>query len=84
MKETHEKLIPGCRVMVAREHLRNTGQYTGPEAPTHIGPFARGKLVVWDDKYLPSTRLAKVLWDNGKVTRVNPGCLWPCEVPEPS
>lgn len=82
MTGVHEKLKPGCRVMLRREFLRNTGQFTGPDAPTWRGPFARGQLACFDDKYLPGT--AKVLWDDGKVTRVKSANLWPCGIPEPA
>ena len=34
----------GQRVMYAAGWLRNTGQFTGPEPPTCMGPFARGEI----------------------------------------
>lgn len=37
--------VTGDRVRFRADFLRNTGQYVGPEAPTHVGPFARGEVV---------------------------------------
>ena len=78
------KLIEGARVKLSADHLRNTGQFFGEIAPTSRGPFARGKLVRFDDAYIPGTRLAWVLWDDGRLLRVRPKVLWPCDVTEPA
>lgn len=81
---TVDKLIPGARVKICARHLRNTGQFYGPDAPTHAGPWARGEITHMDAEYLPGTILATVEWDNGKTLRVLPSNLWPCGTPEPA
>jgi hypothetical protein len=61
----------GTRVRFNVDHLRSTGQYTGPEAPAHYGPFARGIVTraTDEDKPLP---LVSVTWEDGKTTSVLP------------
>lgn len=61
---------PGERVRFNVAFLRSTGQYTGDEAPTHWGPFARG-VVLNTEPLGPETVLAIVRWDDGETTRVN-------------
>ncbi len=78
-----KRLQPGTRVMIAREHLRNTGQYTGPPAPCHTGPFAKGEIVTIDDTYLgKGTVVANVKWDDGQTRHILPCNLHPVGIPE--
>ena len=58
----------GARVMYCAAHLRSTGQYTGPEAPTSFGPFARGRLVEGGATLggLDPVRFAVVRWEDGE------------------
>lgn len=58
----------GTRVRFKVDFLRSTGQYTGPSAPIHYGPFARGR-VVGNLPNLP--HILEVEWENGEKTRVN-------------
>jgi hypothetical protein len=57
----------GDRVRFTVGFLRSTGQYSGPEAPTSFGPFARGRVIA-DVEKMPDFRLVK--WDNGRETPV--------------
>lgn len=62
----------GARVMYAKGFLRSTGQYTGPVAPCHYGPFARGTslgpaIAVGLPEHLT------VRWDDGYVQHVHQG-----------
>lgn len=63
----------GERVQFHAPFLRSTGQYTGPAAPTSVGPFARGVLVD-----LPGDWLALVRWDDGTEGRCHRGNLEAC------
>jgi hypothetical protein len=67
----------GTRVAFAREFLRNTGQFTGQDAPTHVGPFARGivKAVV----SFGARKLVMVHWDDGHAGNVLDCNLWPVD-----
>lgn len=59
----------GTRVRYSRDWLRNTGQFTGPEAPTSWGPFARG--TVWRIIGPVGNHVAvRVQWENGEHTSV--------------
>jgi hypothetical protein len=64
-------LAIGDKVAYARGFLRSTGQYTGPEAPTHYGPFARGVVTGLQElKGCNGHALVGVLWADGANTRV--------------
>lgn len=78
------KLVQGARVQISSAHLRQTGQFYGDPAPTHIGPFARGEILAMDDNYLPGANVALVLWDNGREMHALLSNLWPCDVTEPA
>lgn len=54
---------PGDRVRISTAHLRSTGQFTGPEAPTNVGPFARGKVV--SGRPFADGVLVMVEWEDG-------------------
>ena len=62
-------LAAGDRVRFARAFLRSTGQVTGPEEPTSIGPFARGAVVGGID-LRGGRKLLTVRWDDGEVSAV--------------
>jgi hypothetical protein len=69
MRKTHTFAI-GDKVAFARGFLQSTGQFTGPEAPTHYGPFARGVVLSLQELEGCSHKLAHVLWANGAQTNV--------------
>ena len=62
---------PGQRVRFTAPFLRSTGQYTGPDEPTSIGPFARGMVTDGDLGGLSPARFAMVKWDDGRENLVN-------------
>ena len=66
------------RVRFTKSFLQSTGQYTGPDAPTSYGPFAKGKVI--HTKVMPTslTILVTVEWEDGEVTRVNEANLEAC------
>lgn len=35
----------GDKVQFSADFLKSRGQFTGPDAPTDIGPFARGTVI---------------------------------------
>lgn len=56
----------GDRVRFTKKFLRSSGMVAGPEAPTDVGPWARGEVV----KLTPWTegrQIVTVLWDNGEL-----------------
>ena len=55
----------GDRVRMSTKHLRSSGQYTGPEAPTSYGPFARGVVIAAQPFGGPGHELLTVKWDDG-------------------
>lgn len=59
----------GSRVRMTAEWLRSVGYYTGPEAPTNTGPFARG--VLESTEPCGGMTLARVKWDNGHLSPCN-------------
>lgn len=60
----------GDRVAMRASWLKNTGQHTGPPAPTSIGPFARGELIEIDTSTtFNGSHLASVRWDDGHESR---------------
>jgi len=63
-------MIAGTRVRFASGWLRNTGQFTGPDAPTCIGPWARGNVEEVRSEVTPGNRVIEVRWDDGCVSRV--------------
>lgn len=63
------KITKGDRVRFDVVFLRNTGQYTGPEAPTNYGPFARGRVEAVDE-ITPTFTLATVRWEDDVTTQV--------------
>ncbi len=63
----------GDRVAMRASWLRNTGQLTGPPAPTSVGPFARG--TVTGTHPLGARTLVAVRWDDGRESRVISGNL---------
>lgn len=58
-------VLTGTRVRFSANFLRSTGQYAGPDAPTHVGPFARGTVTAVEP--FPGQRyvLVRVRWDDG-------------------
>lgn len=75
-------LQEGDRVAFARAFLRSTGQFTGPEAPTSYGPFARGEVERvhrgWRGPFDPDSRVSPwvdVRWDDGRRGTVHVGNL---------
>ena len=66
----------GQRVRVTAEHCRNTGMYYGPEAPTSIGPHARGYVRGYT--LLHTIVLAHVEWDDGEYMNINAANLEKC------
>ena len=75
-------LAPGDRVQFSSKHLRNTCQHVGPDAPTDVGPWARGEYIGPHAEL--GDRFAVVKWDNGTTRTVAAGNLWPCGKPEPA
>jgi hypothetical protein len=74
--KTQRRFEQGERVAFARDFLRNTGQFTGADAPCSWGPFARGTVTTcrgFDGEPIknPSGEpsLVAVLWDDGQETR---------------
>lgn len=63
------QLAYGTRVAFSRNFLRSTGQYTGPDAPTHVGPWARGEVKALQP--CGPVVLAYVHWDDGRCGNVN-------------
>ncbi len=58
----------GDYVRYTAQFLRNTGQYTGPDAPCHHGPWACGVVKHWVPELSHHVR---VLWDDGAETTVH-------------
>ena len=58
----------GDHVRYNAQFLRNTGQYTGPDAPCHHGPWAYGVVLRWVPELSHHVR---VLWDDGTETTVH-------------
>ena len=58
----------GDLVRYEAQFLRNTGQYTGPDAPAHVGPWAFGTVSSFPPT-LPHH--VRVMWDNGVETTVH-------------
>jgi hypothetical protein len=77
----HNSIDIGTRVQFSAQHCRNTGQFTGNDAPTHSGPFARGEVIAWHKLGRP---YVMVKWDDGTELGCNGANLWPCGIPEPA
>lgn len=58
----------GDTVRYEAQFLRNTGQYTGPDAPCHHGPWAFGTVHHFVDE-LPNHVV--ILWDDNAITTVH-------------
>ena len=56
----------GYRIAFARNFLRATAQFTGPDAPTHRGPFARGEVVEIGGRFGGGVIL-RIRWDDGDL-----------------
>lgn len=56
------------RVRLATGFLKATGQITGPDAPTSVGPAARGRII--DIHHLGPSTLIEVLWADNRITRI--------------
>lgn len=69
MTTTATKLMPGTRCRFNKAFLQSTCQYTGPTAPTSVGPFARG--TVTGQEPLGTYLLIRVAWDDGTSSNVN-------------
>lgn len=67
----------GDRVRLSSQHCRNTGQYTGDAAPTAYGPFARGRILEFN-QLGPDTQLAMIEFDDGTRRNVHVGNLETC------
>jgi hypothetical protein len=65
-------IVVGDRVRFTASFIRSTAQYTGPEAPTFYGPFARGVVTVVGDFHV------QVEWDDGTLSGCHPGNLERC------
>lgn len=64
---------PGDCVVFSRQFLRSTGQFTGAEAPTSWGPFARGH-VASVEAFTEGKSVVAVRWADGvtlKALNVN-------------
>jgi hypothetical protein len=62
------QLQTGDRVQYDSDWLRNTGQFTGPDAPCSLGPFAKG-TVMGEYALNDERRVVDVLWDDGQRFR---------------
>ena len=62
------RIVCGDRVRLATKFLRDTGQFTGPEAPASWGPFARGQ-VTRVDRLNERLDVIEVMWDDGQLRR---------------
>jgi len=66
----------GDRVRYTAKFCRNTGQYSGPDAPTSSGPWARGSIVQINEPFArydggPLDRgMVGIKWDNGNESMV--------------
>lgn len=66
----------GDRIRFTAQFCRSTGQYAGPEAPTSVGPWARGEVVQIDTPFSryeggPRDRgMLGILWDDGRESMV--------------
>lgn len=58
----------GDKVQFSAGFLKATGQLTGPDAPTDIGPFARGTVI--DLTPISNRYVAHVQWANNRVSKV--------------
>ena len=62
----------GDNVRLSRAFLQSTAMFTGPAAPTSVGPFARGTVTAIET-ISPGTSLvlASVAWADGESSQVN-------------
>lgn len=67
----------GTRVAFARDFLHNTGQFAGPNAPTSVGPWARGTVKAIQG--FGARHLVYVHWDDGRAGNVLDCNLWPVD-----
>ena len=56
------------KVRFSEGYLKATKQVTGPEPPTHIGPFARGTVI--DIHEGIGSGVCTVRWANGCIRKV--------------
>lgn len=56
------------KVRFAAGFLKATGQLTGPDAPTSVGPFARGRII--EIHQLGPSTLIEVLWADNRITKI--------------
>ena len=56
------------KVRFSKGYLKATKQVTGPEHPTHVGPFARGTVIAVNEAV--GHGVCTVRWDNGIETKV--------------
>jgi hypothetical protein len=80
LNKAQRSLKVGDRVKLSRDFLRNTGQMTGPRAPTSYGPFARGEII--ELTTIGPLPIAVIEWDDKHVSKVNVGNLYPEKKPE--